>query len=262
MSGSVLYAIQDRVLTITLNRPDKLNALVPDMRAGFEEALRLARTPEVKVVVLRGAGRAFCAGGDIGWIQDARSHGRWAELHDVLNLGAEVAHALVTLPKPVIAVIHGPCAGAGLSLALAADLRIATPEAKFSMAFVKIGLHPDWGGSVLLQRLVNPGIAAELMLGGDLFDAGRGHALGLISQVVDAEVLEDVVKVTSHRFAQGPSGAYARIKESLLRNSGLTSDRLKTLLDAEGDQMKAAMDGPEAEEGLRAFLEKRAPRFA
>jgi 2-(1,2-epoxy-1,2-dihydrophenyl)acetyl-CoA isomerase len=261
VSDSVLASLQDRVLTLTLNRPDKLNALVPDMRPGFEEALRLARTPEAKVVVLRGAGRAFCAGGDIGWIQDARAHGRWAELHSVLDLGVEVAHGLATLDKPVIAVIHGPCAGAGLSLALAADLRIATPEAKFSMAFVKIGLHPDWGGSVLLQRLVNASIAAELMLGGDPFDAGRARDLGLVNQIVDAEVLEDVVKVTAHRFTQGPSQAYARIKASLLRNGGLDPERLKALLKAEGDQMRAAMESPEAEEGLRAFLEKRAPVF-
>jgi 2-(1,2-epoxy-1,2-dihydrophenyl)acetyl-CoA isomerase len=130
------------------------------------------------------------------------------------------------------------------------------------MAFVKIGLHPDWGGSVLLQRLVNPGIAAELMLGGELFDAGRAKELGLLNQIVDAEVLEDVVKVTAHRFAQGPGQAYARIKASLLRNAGLSAERLWDLLKAEGDQMRGAMESTEADEGLKAFLEKRAPRFA
>lgn len=261
MSDPIQLSARDGVLTLTLARPEQLNALVPAMRPGFEEALRLARTPEVRVLVLRGEGRAFCAGGDIRWMQEARAQGRWKELEDVLALGGEVAHGLVTLDKPVVAVIHGPCAGAGLSLALAADLRLATPEAKFSMAFVKIGLHPDWGGSVLLQRLVNPSIAAELMLAGDLFDAGRARELGLLNEVVTADLLEESLGRTVLRFTQGPPGAFARIKATLLRNSGLSSERLKELLRAEGEQMRAAMGSLEADEGLRAFLEKRVPKW-
>lgn len=259
MSDPIRLSAREGILTLTLARPEQLNALVPAMRPGFEEALRLARTPEVRVVLLRGEGRAFCAGGDIRWMQEARAQGRWKELEDVLALGAEVAHGLATLDKPVVAVVHGPCAGAGLSLALAADLRIATPEARFSMAFVKIGLHPDWGGSVLLQRLVNPSIAAELMLGGDLFDAARAKELGLVNQTVEADHLEEALGQILQRFAQGPPGAFARIKATLLRNSGLTSERLRELLRAEGEQMRTTMASLEADEGLRAFLEKRSP---
>lgn len=262
MSDVIRYEVQDRIATLTLNRPDRLNALVPEMAEGFREALARAADPAVKALFLRGEGRGFCAGGDIGWIAEARAQERWSELKGLLALGAEVAHGLATLPKPVVAVVQGPCAGAGLSLALAADLRIATTDARFSMAFVKLGLHPDWGGSVMLQRLVNPAIAAELMLGGDLIDAGRAHALGLVNQVVDPEVLEDVVKVTAQRFAHGPAGAFARIKASLLRNAGLTPERLKQLLEAEGEQMAQAIATPDATEGLAAFLEKRPPRFA
>ncbi|HJV89367.1 MAG TPA: enoyl-CoA hydratase-related protein [Holophagaceae bacterium] len=262
MSAPLRFDIRDRIATLTLDRPDKLNALVPDMEEGFREALARSVEPDVKALLLRGEGRGFCAGGDLGWIMKAVAEERWAELNALLRLGADVAHGLATLPKPVIAIVQGPCAGAGLSLALSADLRIATPDAKFSMAFVKIALHPDWGGSVMLQRLVNPGTAAELMFGGDAIDAERAHALGLVNQVVDPEVLEDVVQVTAQRFAHGPAGAYARIKRTLLRNSGFTPELLRQRLEAEGEQMAQAIRTPDAAEGMRAFLEKRAPKFA
>jgi len=173
-----------------------------------------------------------------------------------------VAHGLMTLPKPVVAILQGPAAGAGMSLALGADLRIATPEALFSMAFVKLGLHPDWGGSVGLSRLVNPAIAAELMLTGDTLDATRAQALGLVNQIVPAEQLEPVVEALCRRLAAGPADTFARIKASLLRNQGLDTDTLHARLEAEGTQMKAAMRHSDAKEGLAAFLEKRAPRFS
>lgn len=262
MSAPIRFEVQDRVGVLTLDRPDKLNALVPEMREGFLEALARSREPEVKVLVLRGAGRGFCAGGDIGWMRAALAEGRMAEMQALLQLGVDVAYGLRTLPKPVLAIVQGPCAGAGMSLALAADLRIATPDARFSMAFVKIGLHPDWGGSVLLGGLVNPALAFEMMATGEALDAQRAHALGLVNQVVDLEVLEDVVKVTAQRLAHGPSGAFARIKESVLRNQGLTPDSLRARLEEEGRQMAACIESADAKEGLNAFLEKRAPKFA
>ncbi|HEY3399193.1 MAG TPA: enoyl-CoA hydratase-related protein [Geothrix sp.] len=262
MSAPVRFEIRDRVATLTLDRPDKLNALVPEMREGFQEALAKAAEPGVKALLLRGAGRAFCAGGDLGWIAQALSEGRWTELESLLDLGAAVAHGLATLPKPVVAVVQGPAAGAGMSLALCADLRIATPEAAFSMAFVKIGLHPDWGGSVMLSRLVNPSLAAELMLTGDTLDAPRAQALGLVNRVVPAEQLEAAVEALVQRLAAGPLETLARIKATLLRNQGLDAEGLRARLEAEGAQMKAAMRHPDAREGLAAFFEKRAPRFA
>lgn len=262
MPSPIRFEIRDRVATLTLDRPDKLNALVPEMKEGFQEALAKAAEPAVKALLLRGAGRAFCAGGDIGWMAKALAEGRWDEMGSLLDLGASVAYGLATLPKPVVAVIQGPAAGAGMSLALGADLRIATPDAAFSMAFVKLGLHPDWGGSVGLSRLVNPAIAAELMMTGDTIDAARAQSLGLVNQIVPAEHLEAAVAALGHRLAAGPADTFARIKATLLRNQGLDADGLRARLEAEGTQMKAAMRHPDAKEGLTAFLEKRAPRFA
>ena len=262
MSESLRFEILDHVGILTLNRPDKLNALIPEMAEGFIEALAKSAEPGVKALLLRGSGRAFCAGGDIGWMLQGLQEGRIEEMKALLTLGVRVAHGLKTLPKPVIAVIQGPAAGAGMSLALSADIRLATPDANFSMAFVKLGLHPDWGGSVMLNMLVNQAIALELMLTGEGIDAKRAYDLGLVNQIVDAEVLEDVLRFLCVRLAHGPSEACARIKQSALRNSGHTSESLLALLEEEGRQMAASVQSPDAREGLTAFVEKRMPKFA
>ena len=260
--SAAFVEVQDRIAVLTLNRPDRLNALVPEMAEGFREALRKAAEPGVKGLVLRGEGRGFCAGGDLGWILSSLEAGRMADLEGLLDLGVEVAHGLRTLPKPVLALVNGPCAGAGLSLALAADLRVAAADAKFSMAFVKVALHPDWGGSVLLHLAAGPSVALHLMLTADAVDATRAKDLGLVHEVVDPEMLADVGKVWAQRLAHGPGEAMGRIKASALRNAGLTPDSLLALLKAEGEQMKAAIRSADAREGMKAFLEKRAPRFA
>jgi 2-(1,2-epoxy-1,2-dihydrophenyl)acetyl-CoA isomerase len=260
--SAAFVEVRDRIAVLTLNRPDKLNALVPEMAEGFREALSKAAEPGVKGLVLRGEGRGFCAGGDLGWILSSLEAGRMEDLEGLLDLGVEIAHGLRTLPKPVLALVNGPCAGAGLSLALAADLRIAATDAKFSMAFVKVGLHPDWGGSVLLHLAAGPSAALHLMLTADAVDAARAKELGLVHEVVDPEMLADVGKVWSQRLAHGHSEAMARIKASALRNAGHTPDSLLSLLRAEGEQMKAAIRSADAREGMKAFLEKRAPKFA
>jgi len=262
MSTDLLFEIRDRIATLTLNRPDRLNALIPSMRAAFDEALAQAAEPAVKVLVLRGAGRAFCAGGDIAWMAQAMAEGNWPEMDALLDLGTSVACALALLPKPVVAVVQGAAAGAGASLALGADLRVATPETRFSMGFAKIGLHPDWGGSVALSRLVNPALAAELLYFGDALTADQAKALGLVNQVVPADRLEATVDAMVQRLASGPAETFARIKTTLLRNRGLDTDSLRARIEIEGAQMKAAMHHPDAKEGLAAFLEKRAPTFA
>jgi 2-(1,2-epoxy-1,2-dihydrophenyl)acetyl-CoA isomerase len=262
MSSPVRFEIRDRIATLTLNRPERMNALLPEMREAFDEALAKSAEPAVKVLVLRGAGRAFCAGGDIAWMAKAMAEENWTDMDALLDLGSSVAHALALLPKPVVAVVQGAAAGAGMSLALCADLRLATPEARFSMGFAKIGLHPDWGGSVALSHLVNPAIAAELLFLGDNLTAAQAQALGLVNQIVPAEQLDGVVAALTSRLAAGPTETFARIKTTLLRNRGLDADSLRARIEAEGAQMKAAMHHSNAKEGLAAFLEKRAPRFA
>jgi 2-(1,2-epoxy-1,2-dihydrophenyl)acetyl-CoA isomerase len=262
MSSFIQFEIHDRIATLTLNRPERMNALLPEMREAFDEALAKSAEPVVKVLELRGAGRAFCAGGDIAWMAKAMAEGNWTEMDALLDLGSSVAFALALLPKPVVAVVQGAAAGAGMSLALCADLRLATPEARFSMGFAKIGLHPDWGGSVALSRLVNPAIAAELLFLGDNLTAEQAQALGLVNQVVPAEQLDSTLEALTTRLAAGPTETFARIKTTLLRNRGLDADSLRARIDAEGAQMKAAMHHPNAKEGLAAFLEKRTPQFA
>jgi 2-(1,2-epoxy-1,2-dihydrophenyl)acetyl-CoA isomerase len=262
MTAPILFDIQDRIGILTLNRPDKLNALVPEMRAGFEEALAKSAEPGVKALVIKAAGKAFSVGGDIGWMTRCLQEGRQADMDDLLNLGSQVAYGLLTLPRPVLAVVQGAAAGGGMGLALSADLRIATPDLVFSMAFAKIALHPDWGSSIALARLLNPAIAAELMLTGDRVDAPRALALGLVNRVVPAEQLDTVVEAFARQLAAGPGATFSRIKETVLRNQGFEAPRLKALLEAEAAEMKAAMGRPDAMEGLRAFLEKRAPQFA
>jgi 2-(1,2-epoxy-1,2-dihydrophenyl)acetyl-CoA isomerase len=261
MSDPVLFEIHDRLGILTLNRPDKLNALVPEMRAGFEEALARSAEPGVKALILRAAGKAFSVGGDIGWMIQCLREGRQAAMDDLLNLGGQVAYGLLTLPKPVVAVVQGAAAGGGMGLALSADLRLATPDLVFSMAFVKIALHPDWGSSVALGRLLNPAVAAELMLTGDRVDATRALALGLVNRVVPGDQMEAAVEALGRQLAAGPAATFSAIKASVLRNQGYEAPRLKALLEAEAAQMKAAMARPDAQEGLAAFLEKRAPAF-
>ena len=262
MNSPIHLETQDRIVTLTLNRPDRLNALVPEMADGFREALRKAAEPGAKTLVLRGEGRGFCAGGDLGWILSMLEAGRISELEALLDLGIEVAHGLKTLPKPVLTLVQGPCAGAGMSLALGADLRVAATDAKFSMAFVKVALHPDWGGSVMLHLAAGPSVAAHLMLTAETVDAGRAKELGLVHEVVSPEILADAGRLFAQRLASGPAEAMARIKASALRNAGHTPDSLLALLKAEGEQMKAAIRSADAREGMQAFLEKRAPRFA
>ncbi|MDE3033302.1 MAG: enoyl-CoA hydratase/isomerase family protein, partial [Acidobacteriota bacterium] len=231
MSEPILFEIHDRLGILTLNRPDKLNALVPDMRAGFEEALAKSAEPGVKALILRAAGKAFSVGGDIGWMIQCLREGRQADMDDLLNLGSQVAYGLLTLPKPVVAVVQGAAAGGGMGLALSADLRLATPDLVFSMAFVKIALHPDWGSSVALGRLLNPALAAELMLTGDRVDASRALALGLVNRVVPADQMEAAVEALGRQLAAGPAATFSAIKASVLRNQGYEAPRLKALLE-------------------------------
>jgi len=260
MSPLVLLAVSDHVATLTLNRPEKLNAFGDDMREQLVGALdRVAADPEVRVLVITGAGRAFCAGGDIGFMvalkeRDAGYDG----LDPLVAAGRAAVSRIAGLPIPVIAAVNGPAAGGGCNLALACDLRVASDQATFGETFVRIGLHPDWGGTYFLPRLVGLPKALELCWTGDMIDAAEALRIGLVNRVVPhAEFAESVVKLAG-RLAAAPQTSIRQIKRSL---TSASRRALAECLTAETDAQEVCWRSPDVAEGVRAFVEKRTARF-
>src|ERR1700740_3107303 len=187
-----------------MNRPDRLNALNNELAMAVNHALgRLARDPSVNVVVITGAGRAFCAGGDLGALGKGHQTGATHGLEPLLRAGMQMVLKMRTMPQPVIAAVNGPAAGAGMNIALAADIRIAAEEATFGQNFSKIGLFPDYGGMFFLPQLVGPSKAAELFYTGEMIDSKTALALGIVNQVVPATELEETVKTLGQKNARG-----------------------------------------------------------
>jgi len=246
------------IATITLNRPNQLNALDVRMAEALESAVEaLARKPDLRVIVLRGAGRGFMAGGDLSVIQRGLSEG--PEHVDAIMLPLHrTLIRLAELPQPVIASLHGPVAGAGMSVALAADLAIAADDAKFTLAYVRIGATPDGSGTWHLPRLVGLRKALEIALLADTIDANEALRLNLINQVVPAADLAAHTTALAERLAAGPTQAYGRIKR-LLRES-LARD-LPSQLEAEREAFHESMKTNDFAQGIAAFLGKRKPDF-
>src|SRR5205809_6649695 len=222
---TVSYEVKDRVAVVTLNRPKSLNALNAQMGKDLGAALRAASTGRgVLVIVVTGAGRAFCSGGDLkamaGGFASAGTHSR--EMEAILRNFHDVVSFLQIIDKPVIAAIHGPAVGAGMSIALACDLRVASEDATFSQAFVRIGLSPDGGSTWLLPRLVGPSRAAQLMMTGETLGARRAHEWGLINQVTpEGEHLTRALELSA-QLAALSSHALGSIKK-LMRSSERSS---------------------------------------
>jgi 2-(1,2-epoxy-1,2-dihydrophenyl)acetyl-CoA isomerase len=252
---TVLVSDREGVRTITLNRPDALNAFTRQLHIELAEALRNAeREPEVRVLVLTGAGRAFCAGQDL-----KEADGDQPRLSGLLRSHYNVLiRRLRTIEKPIIAAVNGVAAGAGLSLALACDLRIASEAASFVTAFSAIGLVPDSGGLYFLPRLIGWPKATELFLTSDKVSAQDALGLGLVHRVVPAEGFEDAVHAYADRFARGPSLAYGLIKRGL--NRSLVSD-LDAMLELEAQYQEIAGRSEDFREGVAAFIAKRQPEF-
>jgi len=248
---------EEGVATILLNRPEKMNAL--NMEA-IKELLRateeVGADETVRVVVLTGAGCAFCAGGDLT-----------SKMYDVIN-PAEVRKIIIefgkvplnlrNMPKPVIAAVNGPAVGVGLGFALAADIIIASEEARFGHVYANIGLMSDGGSIYFLPRLIGVAKACELMFTGKVIDAKEAEKIGLVNQVVPADRLEIVVKELALRLANGPAMAIALQKISLYQ--GLTMD-LPTAIEWEARAMSLCMLSEDMKEGVKAYREKRAPVF-
>ena len=247
------------IVTITLNRPDKLNALVGHMRRDLAEALEQAGSERtVRVVVITGAGRSFCAGGDLERAAELMEQGNGEEFARLLGAARRVVTAIRTMTKPVVASINGAAAGAGCNLTLACDLRIAGASATFTQSFVKIGFHPDWGGTYFLPRMVTHNKACEMFFLGDAIDAEEALRLGLVNWVVPDSDLEAATRKLAERLRDAPPIAVAAAKQAVYMSGG---EDLETMLRYEVDAQMRCFESRDGKEGVRAFLEKRDPRF-
>ena len=259
MPHELIETVTDRVATLTLNRPDRLNALSTSIMDGLLEALpRLGADPAIAVVVLTGAGRGFCAGGDVKSMAEGSSQMGVQDAVQRLRSRMEVSRLLHEIPKPTIAMVNGPAAGAGLAMALACDLRIAAESARFITAFVKVGFSGDFGGSYFLSKLIGTGRARELYYSGEPLDAKQALALGVVNKVVpDSELLETTMTY-ARRIAAGPSIALGLMKKNL---NAAESGTLSELLDLEALHQIQTGRTEDHKEAARAFVEKRAPVF-
>ena len=242
------------VLTITLNRPDVLNALNRAMHDGLAAALKDARDPEVRAVVVTGAGRGFCVGQDLKEFSEASG-----EIADRLRGSYHPnIRALRALEKPVIASVNGPAAGAGLSLAAACDLRIASDSATFVPAFISIGLVPDSGGTFFIARLLGSARAFEWMTSGRPLAAAEAHGWGLVSEVVEADSLAERTAELAASLAVMPTRAIGMTKRLF---AAAPTNTLEEQLELEAQLQLAATQSEDFREGVAAFLEKREPDF-
>lgn len=259
MSDSINVSEADGIVTITLNRPDKLNALVGHMRRDLAEALEHAGSDRlVRVVVITGAGRGFCAGGDLDRASELMDQNDSEEFARLLGAARRVVTSIRQMTKPVIASINGTAAGAGCNLALACDLRIAASCATFTQSFVKIGFHPDWGGTYFLPRLVTANKACEMFFLGDAIGAEEALRLGLVNWVVPDEALEDETRKLAERLRDAPPISIAAAKQAVYLSG---SAELETMLRYEVEAQMRCFESRDGKEGVRAFLEKRKPNF-
>lgn len=255
----ILEAASGGVAMVTLNRPERLNALNGALAGALDAALsRVADDANVKVVVIAGAGRAFCAGGDLREIGAGRESGNAAALEPLLRSGMRAALAIRCMSKPVIAAVNGVAAGAGMNLALAADIRIAAEGAQFGQNFAKVGLAPDFGGTYFLPQLVGPAKAAELFYLGDMIDSAEALRLGIVNRVVAPQDLAASVTELARRLAQGPALAIRAVKQILF---GSQREALERALEMEVQEQIRCFESADCREGIRAFFEKRAPKF-
>jgi 2-(1,2-epoxy-1,2-dihydrophenyl)acetyl-CoA isomerase len=272
MTDQLIETFADGVATLTMNRPEARNALTGDMQAALSEAIpRLAADRKVRAVVITGAGRAFCAGGDVkgfasaaqgeasgggstgvggGFNLEARAYG--------LRQSADVCRVLHEMPKPTLAVIPGPAAGAGLSIALACDLRIAADDAKLTTAFSKVGLSGDYGGSYFLTHLVGAAKARELYFTADVITGAEAAALGIVNKAVPFDELEAVAGDYARYLAGLPTVAVSYMKRNL--NAAETGS-LSEVLDLESTHMVRTLMTDDHKGAAVAFVEKSRPVF-
>lgn len=255
----ILESKQGGVATLVLNRPDKLNAINKDLAVALNESLgRITTDKSIYVVVITGAGRAFCAGGDLGVIGEGRRNNDTTEVEPLLHAGMHSVLKIRSMAQPVIAAVNGAAAGAGMNIALAADIRIASENATFGQNFIKVGLFPDYGGTYFLPQLVGSSKAAEMFYTGDMIDANTALQLGIVNRVVPGAQLETETRALANKIAQAPSVSIRAIKHALFGSHKL---ELQKALDDEVEQQLKCFRSEDCREGINAFLEKRPPKF-
>jgi 2-(1,2-epoxy-1,2-dihydrophenyl)acetyl-CoA isomerase len=254
----ILTKVTDRIATLAFNRPEKLNALGQELLAESVSTLRKWSTdPAIGVIVVTGIGRAFCAGGDVSNMAKT-SDLSLEESIDGLREWQELSWLLYNIPKVTIAAVNGFAMGAGLGVCLACDLRIASDQAKFGTAYAKVGYGGDFGTTWLLTHYVGAPKAKEMMFLGDTVDAAEAHRIGLVNRVVAQEHFEIAVTECAARIANGPLTSFRYMKANI--NLATNTD-FRTLLDREAETHLRCGQTEDHKEGVRAFLEKRAPTF-
>jgi len=254
------FALADGVATVTLDRPDKLNALTFEAYADLRDLLaELPQRGDVRVLVVRGSGRAFCSGGDVNEIIGATLSMSPDQLLAFTRMTGEVIRGMRECPVPIIAAVHGMAAGAGAVIALAADFRVCTPAARFAFLFTKVGLSgADMGAAYLLPRLVGLGHATRLLMLGDTVNADEAFRIGLVSSLVEADEFEEAVNALASRLASGPTQAYAQTKALLTREQDMS---LSAAVELEAMTQALLMNGQDYAEFHAAFNEGRQPRW-
>jgi len=256
---NILLARADGVGTLTLNRPEKLNAFAGEMRREVADALdELERDDSVRVVVITGAGRAFCAGADVAYMAELVEKHDTTAMAALVEAGRRVVMTIRRSAKPVIGAINGVAAGGGANLALACDVRIASDRAVIAQSFNRIGLHPDWGGTYFLPRLVGPAKSLELMWDALPVDANECLRLGLVNRVVPHELLAETVSTYASTLAAKPALSISLTKRAVYQS---LDHSLPEMLDYELDAQLQCFKSRDAAEGIRAFVAKRAPVF-
>ncbi len=263
MTDQLIETFEDGIATLTMNRPEARNALTGEMLAALSAAAaRLALDSNVRLVVITGAGGAFCAGGDVkGFVADKAPGAVAPSFEDRVNglrNGMDLSRILHDMPKPTLAVIPGAAAGAGLSIALACDLRISANEAKLTTAFSKIGASGDYGGSYFLSKLVGPAKARELYFTADVISGAEAARLGIVSKAVPAAELATEAAAMAKHLASLPTAAIGYMKKNLgLAESGTLTE----VLDMEAIHMVRTMMTDDHKAASLAFVEKRPPVF-
>lgn len=255
----VLEERQGSVATLRLNRPERLNALNVELGQAILAGLRrVAEDESIRCVVLTGAGRGFCAGGDLALLRDVRSRNAPHELEALLRAGKEIVLTIATMPKPVLAAVNGPAAGGGMNLALACDVRIASELASFGEAFAQVGLFPDFGGMYFLPRLVGISRAAELFYTGEIISAAEAGRIGIVNRVVPTDRFEAETRAFAERLAGAPPLAMRPVKQVLV---GSQRAELEGVLEEEIRRQVVCFASEDCAEALDAFFAKRKPQY-